>query len=315
VKHAQLWSVALLAAFAGCVKRVPTENTTIVFTAKHIHTLDPAHPEAEALAWTRGQIVAVGTKREVIAAAGDDYVVEDFPESTIVPGFSDAHVELGLPPKVTDEERAAHLKSGLERWARQGFTQIQLFGVDLRTLRFLQSWDMLGVLPTRLYVVTKDDPELILGLGTFIGRHVENRATQVTSPSHLHELVERGFQISGPVDLVKSLEGRNRVEFAEGEVPENLVTIVQPGKAGRAVGGDGVPPLEVLAKHREALAQMTSGAAYAAQAETKRGQLKAGFDADFVVLPVDPMTDAPEKLRDARVQVTVVGGVDVYRPR
>ncbi len=306
---------ALVAALSGCVKKVPTENTTIVFTAKHIHTLDPARPSAEALAWTRGQIVAVGTKREVIAAAGDDYVVEDFPESTIVPGFNDAHVELGLPPQVTDEERASHLKSGLERWARQGFTQIQLFGVDLRTLRFLQSWDMLGVLPTRLYVVTKDDPELILGLGVFVGRHVENRAVQVTSASHLKELVDRGFQISGPLDLVKSLEGRNRVEFAEGEVPDGIVGIVKPGKTGRAVGGDGVPPLELLAAHRDALAQMTSGAAYASQSETKRGQLKAGFDADFVVLPVDPLSDAPGKVRDSHPQVTVVGGVDVYRSK
>ena len=38
-----------------------------------------------------------------------------------------------------------------------------------------------------------------------------------------------------------------------------------------------------------------------------------GFDADFVVLPVDPVEDPPEKLLDAKVQVTVVDGVDVYR--
>lgn len=307
--------VALLALAAGCVKRVPTENTTIVFTAKRIHTLDPARPVAEALAWKAGALVAVGTKREVLAAAGSDVVVEDFPDSTIVPGFNDAHVELGLPLRVNDEERAAHLKSGLERWARQGLTEVQLFGVDLRTLRFLQSWDMLGVLPTRLYVVTKDDPELIVGLGPFIGRHVENRATQVSSPAHLGELSERGFQLSASVELLKGLSGRNRVEFPEGDVPEGLVSVVKPGKAGTAVGADGVSPLEVLAAHRDALPMMTRGAAFAAQSETKRGQLKAGFDADFVVLPVDPLSDAPEQVGAARVQVTVVGGVDVYRAK
>lgn len=310
-----LFFVALLALAAGCVKRVPTRDTTIVFTAKRIYTLDPARPVAEALAWKGNALVAVGTKREVLAAAGSDVVVEDFPEATIVPGFNDAHVELGLPPRVNDEERAAHLKSGLERWARQGLTGVQLFGVDLRTLRFLQSWDMLGVLPTRLYVVTKDDAELILGLGPFIGRHVENRATQVTSAAQVRELAERGFQLSGPADALAGLAGRHRVEFPDGEVPEGLVAVVKPGALGTAVGGEGAPPLELLAAHRDALPLMTMGAAFAAQSETKRGQLKAGFDADFVVLPVDPLADPPEKVRDARVQLTVVGGVDVYRAK
>ena len=63
----------------------------------------------------------------------------------------------------------------------------------------------------------------------------------------------------------------------------------------------------------EALAGFTSGAAYAAFAEARRGVLKPGFDADLLVLPVDPVSDAPTKLLDAKVQVTVVGGVDVYR--
>lgn len=63
----------------------------------------------------------------------------------------------------------------------------------------------------------------------------------------------------------------------------------------------------------EALAGFTTGAAYAAFAEARRGRLKVGFDADFVVLPVDPVVDPPESLLDAKVQVTVVDGVDVYR--
>jgi hypothetical protein len=192
---------------------------------------------------------------------------------------------------------------------------VQLFGVDLRTLRFLQSWDMLGVLPTRLYVVTKDDPELVLGLGVFVGRHVENRATQVTSAAHVSELAERGFQLSGSLELLKGIAGRNRVEFPEGELHDGLVSVVKPGKSGTAVGGDGERPLEILAAHRDALPLLTTGAAFAAQSETKRGQLKVGFDADFVVLPVDPVADAPDKVRAARVQVTVVGGVDVYRAK
>lgn len=63
----------------------------------------------------------------------------------------------------------------------------------------------------------------------------------------------------------------------------------------------------------ETLAGFTTGGAYASFAETERGQLAVGFDADLVVLPVDPENDAPASLLEAKVQVTVVDGVDVYR--
>ncbi len=82
--------------------------------------------------------------------------------------------------------------------------------------------------------------------------------------------------------------------------------------AGQPVGG--WRPEERLTG-REALEGFTTGAAWASFAEAERGQLKAGFDADFVVLPVDPVDDEPTALLDAQVLVTFVGGVDVYRAR
>lgn len=63
----------------------------------------------------------------------------------------------------------------------------------------------------------------------------------------------------------------------------------------------------------EALAGFTTGAAYAAFAEARRGMLREGYDADLVVLPVDPVGDEPKALLGAKVKVTVVDGVDVYR--
>jgi predicted amidohydrolase YtcJ len=63
----------------------------------------------------------------------------------------------------------------------------------------------------------------------------------------------------------------------------------------------------------EALQGFTTGGAFASFAEGERGQLREGFDADFVVLPIDPVADPPEALLHASVQVTVVGGIDVYR--
>ncbi|MBL8918956.1 MAG: amidohydrolase [Myxococcaceae bacterium] len=63
----------------------------------------------------------------------------------------------------------------------------------------------------------------------------------------------------------------------------------------------------------EALAAFTSGAAFASFAEGQRGRLTPGFDADFVVLPVDPVDGEAKALLDAKVLMTVVRGVDVYR--
>jgi len=65
----------------------------------------------------------------------------------------------------------------------------------------------------------------------------------------------------------------------------------------------------------EALAGFTTGGAYAAFAEDHRGMLKKGYDADLVVLPVDPVKGPPQALLDAKVQVTLVAGVDVYRAK
>jgi predicted amidohydrolase YtcJ len=82
--------------------------------------------------------------------------------------------------------------------------------------------------------------------------------------------------------------------------------------------GKGQPPggwhPEQRVSGEEALAGFTAGAAWAEFSESHRGTLKEGFDADFVALSVDPVEDPPAALLTAKVLVTVVDGVDVYRP-
>lgn len=63
----------------------------------------------------------------------------------------------------------------------------------------------------------------------------------------------------------------------------------------------------------EALRAFTEGGAFASHAEQRRGKLSEGYDADFTVLPVDPVDDPPGGLLSAKVLLTVVRGVDVYR--
>ena len=55
------------------------------------------------------------------------------------------------------------------------------------------------------------------------------------------------------------------------------------------------------------------GSAYAEFAEKEKGSLTVGKFADIVVLDSDLFALAPEKLKDAKVVSTVVGGRIVYQ--
>jgi predicted amidohydrolase YtcJ len=327
-------------------------------------------------------------------------------------------------PAASDADLLKHLKLALETCARLGLTQVHDAGMDLRTFRLLQQWDMLGVLPVRLYVMADGqgaEAEQFLGLGTFAGRHLELKAVKLyvdgalgsrgaalhapysdeagstglllLSPEEFEkrasEFSERGFQVAVhaigdkantlALDVLSKLNPalRHRVEHAQvltaadvGRFAKSgVIASFQPTHAtsdmpwaearlgtervkfayawrsvidagGKvAFGSDfpvedpnpllglfaartrtdakGAPPGGWMPEQKvtgdEALAGFTKGAAYAAFAEERRGVLKEGADADFAVLPIDPVAGDPGALLDARVQVTVVGGVDVYR--
>ncbi len=62
----------------------------------------------------------------------------------------------------------------------------------------------------------------------------------------------------------------------------------------------------------EALRAYTTGAAYAEFAERDKGMLAPGMLADFVVIDQDLFSIPPERIRDAHVTTTVVGGRIVF---
>jgi hypothetical protein len=62
----------------------------------------------------------------------------------------------------------------------------------------------------------------------------------------------------------------------------------------------------------EALRAYTTGAAYAEFAEHDKGMLAPGMLADFVVIDQDLFSIPPERIRDAHVTTTVVGGRIVF---
>jgi len=56
-----------------------------------IVTVNPAQPEAEAVAITAGRIVAVGSETEVMKHKGEATEVIDLGGKALVPGFVDGH--------------------------------------------------------------------------------------------------------------------------------------------------------------------------------------------------------------------------------
>ena len=73
----------------------------------------------------------------------------------------------------------------------------------------------------------------------------------------------------------------------------------------------GFQPENALTRE-QALRGMTTWAAHAGFEEQRKGQIKAGMLADFIVLDTDLLTAPNEKLRGAKVWQTWIGGQLVF---
>src|SRR5262249_36490976 len=75
---------------------------------------------------------------------------------------------------------------------------------------------------------------------------------------------------------------------------------------------DGWEPQEKISLE-DCIRAYTTGAAYAEFAESHKGQLKRGFDADFLILSEDLTKAPPPQYTKIEVQQTVVLGRVVYK--
>ena len=85
-----LAGIALLAAATVALGAPPAAD--LIIRHARIWTVDPAQPQAEALAVLNGRITAVGTDQAVDAWRGARTQVIDAHGKRLVPGFNDAHV-------------------------------------------------------------------------------------------------------------------------------------------------------------------------------------------------------------------------------
>jgi len=98
-------SLALLSltSLASQLPAASSTNELVVFTAKKIITMEPAMPEATAVAVSEGRIVAVGSLESLASwrDAKGARIDRRFADKVIMPGFIDPHVHPSLPAVLT----------------------------------------------------------------------------------------------------------------------------------------------------------------------------------------------------------------------
>ncbi|MBN2432384.1 MAG: amidohydrolase [Acidobacteria bacterium] len=104
------------------------------------------------------------------------------------------------------------------------------------------------------------------------------------------------FGTDWPVEPLDPLEGL-------------YAAVTRKDRAGEP--GDGWFPEEKLSMEK-AIELYTLGAAYAEFMEDRKGKIAVGYLADMIVFEDDLLTMAPERIMDARVDLTIVGGRMVY---
>ena len=69
-------------------------TTDLILAKGRITTLDPAKPEANAMAISEGLVQAIGSESEIMALAGADTQVIDLGGRRVIPGLNDSHTHL-----------------------------------------------------------------------------------------------------------------------------------------------------------------------------------------------------------------------------
>ena len=95
--------ITIIIAFTLLSITHPLSAETVVYTAKLIRTMEPALPEATAVAVEDGKILAVGSLSSLssLIATRGAKVDRQFEENVITPGFIDPHVHPTLPAVLT----------------------------------------------------------------------------------------------------------------------------------------------------------------------------------------------------------------------
>lgn len=254
------------------------------------NTLDDAIPRADTLVIRHDRIAYVGGADGAAQYRAPRTEVLDLQGKTLVPGFNDNHLHavsagdyfsrpilLGLnADQIIEKLKAAEKDRQRVRNLRFRLEHAQLIAQE--DLPRLADWGiLLAVQPSALIDLKKDQ-----GL---LGEERANRAYPYQS------ILNAGISLSFGSDV----PGESKFE------PLELIHL-----AVNRNNGENVTPLQALCAY-------TKGSAYAEFMESEKGTLTPGKLADCVVLSEDPTTCPPDKIKDIRVEATIIGGRIVFK--
>src|SRR5713226_6967899 len=92
--YASLRPESWVAIPSGFLVPFPSPTADLLLYGGRVLTLDPAQPEAEAVAVSAGHILAVGKEYELRALIAPSTLLLSCSGGTILPGFIDPHLHL-----------------------------------------------------------------------------------------------------------------------------------------------------------------------------------------------------------------------------
>lgn len=217
----------------------------LILTHARVLTMNPRHPRAEAVAVAGGRILAVGTAAEIGALAGPDTRVIDVGGHTLLPGFFEGHVHVGLGGADLTHLHIGHLHGA--KAVGDAFRDFAAANPDMPLLMAQEAhYGILGRPATRhdLDAMIPDRPIAMMSpdLHTVWANTAALKATGLLGGApmpHGHEVVLgpdglatgelREFEAFGPL-IAHAGEGRINLGIATGEEPDP-----HPTAAERAV--------------------------------------------------------------------------------
>lgn len=217
----------------------------LILTNARVLTMDPRHPRAEAVAVAGERIVAIGTSAEVGTLAGPRTRIIDASGRTLLPGFFESHVHVGLGGADLTHLHIGHLHGAEAVGA--AFRDFAAANPDMPLLMAQEAhYGILGRPATRhdLDAMIADRPIAMMSpdLHTVWANTAALRAAGLLGGArmpHGHEVVMgadglatgelREFEAFGPL-IAFAGEGRINLGIATGEEPHPA-----PNAAERAV--------------------------------------------------------------------------------
>ena len=250
--------------------------------------------------------------------------LSQFQERGMAFGAGDSGLRLGGVKFLLSEARG-RLQPPLDELKRQALAahragfQLAIHCVEPGTveaaaaaLEYLAGHSSLAGRRHRLEHVSECPPQLLERLKKL-------RAVVVTQPAFIYQNGERYlatvpaqrqrwlYRIKSFIDAGLTVAGSSDSPVA----PDNPLLGIYAAVTRRAESGQELLPEEAISV-QQALAMYTTSAAYASFEEDSKGSIAPGKLADMVILSADPLRSPTEKIKDIRVEMTIIGGGVVW---